>query len=33
MPNVMPGSVFIPLLTVGCFHSEVLSGLFATLRQ
>lgn len=23
VPNVMPGSVFIPRLTVGCFHSEV----------
>lgn len=27
VPNVMPGSVFIHLLTVGCFHSEVLSDL------
>lgn len=26
-PHLLPGSVFIPLLTVGCFHSEVLSSL------
>lgn len=25
-PNWLPGSLFIPLLTVGRFHSEVLSG-------
>lgn len=31
VPNVMPGSVFIPRLTAGCFHSEVLSGGLSTL--
>lgn len=32
VPNVMPGSVFILLLNVVCFHSEVLSGLLSTRR-
>lgn len=32
IPNVMQGSVFTPLLNVGCFHSEVLSGLLSTCR-